>query len=131
MVCFQNPNLGKYCREIWKRLYDIFYGRLKYFMDIWDILWPFDTFCVHLVHFSGFGIMHRDKSGNPAAEGSRRLRRLCRCCSRRSSGPSLASCSPAINPFQQSPSAAIYEQNLVRVEEGRTENFTPRGLLQP
>jgi hypothetical protein len=38
---------------------------LKYFMDIWDTLWPFGTFCVHLVHFSGFGIMYQEKSGNP------------------------------------------------------------------
>jgi hypothetical protein len=45
---------------------DIFYGRLKYFMDNFDILWPFGTFCVHLVHFSHFGIMHQEKSGNPA-----------------------------------------------------------------
>jgi hypothetical protein len=33
---------------------DIFYGHLEYFMDIWDILWPFGTFCVHLVHFFQF-----------------------------------------------------------------------------
>jgi hypothetical protein len=34
-------------------------------MDIWDILLPFGTFCVHLVHFYGFGIMYQGKSGNP------------------------------------------------------------------
>jgi hypothetical protein len=34
-------------------------------MEIWDILGPFDTFCIHLVHFSGFGIMYQEKSGNP------------------------------------------------------------------
>jgi hypothetical protein len=33
---------------------DIFYGHLGYFTDIWDILWPFDTFCVPLVHFVRF-----------------------------------------------------------------------------
>jgi hypothetical protein len=38
-----------------------------YFMAIWDILRPFGTVCVHLVHFSGFGIRHLEKSGNPAA----------------------------------------------------------------
>jgi hypothetical protein len=32
---------------------------------MWDILNPFGTFCVHLVHFSGFGIMYQEKSGNP------------------------------------------------------------------
>jgi hypothetical protein len=30
-------------------------------MTIWYI-------CVHLVQFSGFGIMHQEKSGNPARE---------------------------------------------------------------
>jgi hypothetical protein len=32
---------------------------------ILDIVLPFGTFCVHLVNFSGFGIMHQEKSGNP------------------------------------------------------------------
>jgi hypothetical protein len=44
---------------------------LIYFMDIWnilrtyiwDILWPFGTSCVHVVHF--FGIMYQEKSGSP------------------------------------------------------------------
>jgi hypothetical protein len=27
---------------------------LEYFMDVWDILWPFGTFCVHFVHFLKF-----------------------------------------------------------------------------
>jgi hypothetical protein len=30
---------------------DIFYTYLEYFTDIGDILQPFDTVCVHLVHF--------------------------------------------------------------------------------
>jgi hypothetical protein len=34
-------------------------------MDIWYILRPFGTFCVDLVHFSGFGTMYQEKSGNP------------------------------------------------------------------
>jgi hypothetical protein len=34
-------------------------------MAIWDILLPFGTFCVHLVHFSGFGILYQEKSGDP------------------------------------------------------------------
>jgi hypothetical protein len=41
---------------------DIFYGHLEYFADIWDILWSFVPFYVHLVHF---GIMYQEKSGNP------------------------------------------------------------------
>jgi hypothetical protein len=69
MVHFQTrkPNLGKFWNAL-PRLenIDIFYGHLEYFMDIWDILWPFGTFCVHLVHFSGFAIVYQEKSGNPA-----------------------------------------------------------------
>jgi hypothetical protein len=38
---------------------------------MWDILNPFGTFCVHLVHFSGFGIMYQEKSGNPGAQDKR------------------------------------------------------------
>jgi hypothetical protein len=34
---------------------------MGYFMTIWK-------FCVHLVHFSCFGIMHQEKSGNPARD---------------------------------------------------------------
>jgi hypothetical protein len=29
----------------------LFYGHLEYYMDIWDILWPFGTYWAHLVHF--------------------------------------------------------------------------------
>jgi hypothetical protein len=66
MVCFQtkSPNLGKNFRASdWKML--IF-------------LWPFGifydqsgTFCVHLVHFSSFGIMLQEKSGNPDQHNNR------------------------------------------------------------
>jgi hypothetical protein len=67
----QNPNLGKFGKDLdWKMF--------KYFMAIWnmyfieirDILWPFGTFCVHLVHFSRFGIMYQEKYGNPGAFAS-------------------------------------------------------------
>jgi hypothetical protein len=34
----------------------IIYGNLEYVKDIWEILWPFGSFCVDLVHFYGFGI---------------------------------------------------------------------------
>jgi hypothetical protein len=64
MVCFQtqNHNLGKLLRGN----VDIFYGHLEYFKAIWEILWPFATFCVDLVFFSEFGIMYQQKSGTPA-----------------------------------------------------------------
>jgi hypothetical protein len=32
------------------------------------ILWSFGIFYDHLVHFSGFGILHQEKSGNPGGE---------------------------------------------------------------
>jgi hypothetical protein len=38
-------------------------------MAIWNILRTLGIFYdhfVHFVHFSGFGIMHQEKSGNPA-----------------------------------------------------------------
>jgi hypothetical protein len=34
-------------------------------MDFGDIKRPYGTFCVHLVHFSDFGIVYQEKSGNP------------------------------------------------------------------
>jgi hypothetical protein len=40
-------------------------------MAIWDILLPFGTICVHLVHFFCFGIMQRKKSGNPECDGEK------------------------------------------------------------
>jgi hypothetical protein len=50
---------------------------LIYFRAIWNILQIFGYFinigyiCVHLVHFSGFGIMYLEKSGNPAIRVNR------------------------------------------------------------
>jgi hypothetical protein len=32
----------------------IFYDHLEYLNDLWEILWPSGTFCVHLVHFPRF-----------------------------------------------------------------------------
>jgi hypothetical protein len=55
MVCFQtkNPNLGKICRVLqWKRM--------VYFMDSWSILVR-----GNLVFFPRFGILYKEKSGNP------------------------------------------------------------------
>jgi hypothetical protein len=55
---------------------DIFYVHLEYFMAIWNILWPFGIFSCHLANsvfiwyiFSSFGIVHQEKSGNPACVG--------------------------------------------------------------
>jgi hypothetical protein len=42
-------------------------------MDIWDIIRPFGTFCVHFVHFYGFGIMYQEKSGNPESKSTSQI----------------------------------------------------------
>jgi hypothetical protein len=68
MVCFQtkNHNLGKLYRALdWKMFMYLMAIWNTYFMEIWDILWPFGTFFIHFVFFSGFGIMYQEKSGNP------------------------------------------------------------------
>jgi hypothetical protein len=69
MIYFQNKNhnLCKFWRALdWKMLI--------LFMAIWNILRTFGIFYdhlvhigVHFVHFSGFGMMHQEKSGNPVA----------------------------------------------------------------
>jgi hypothetical protein len=64
-------------------LFDIFCGRLVYFVAIWHILWPFGIFCGHLEYitlvlwdilwpfgifygsFPSFGILYQEKSGKP------------------------------------------------------------------
>jgi hypothetical protein len=79
MVGFQtkNPNSGKFCRVLdWKMCI--------YFMDIWNILWRFEIFYDHLVHFvliwyifSGFGIIYQDKFGNPGCDLSELLQKIC------------------------------------------------------
>jgi hypothetical protein len=38
----------------------IFYDHLVYFKAIENILWPFGTFSVNLVHFSNFGVMYQE-----------------------------------------------------------------------
>jgi hypothetical protein len=55
----KNPNLGKFWRALGRKMF-------IYFMAIWNILRTFVIFYDHLVHFSGFGIMYHEKSGNPA-----------------------------------------------------------------
>jgi hypothetical protein len=74
MVYFQmqNSNLDKFWRTLdWKML--------MYFMDIWNISRTFGIFYDRLVHFvfilvhiSGFGIVHQEKSGNPGCDSMER-----------------------------------------------------------
>jgi hypothetical protein len=35
-------------------------------MAIWPILYPFDIFFDYLVYFSRYGMLYKEKSGNPA-----------------------------------------------------------------
>jgi hypothetical protein len=44
----------------------VFCGHLEYFPTIWYVSWPLDIFLVILAHFSRFGMLHREKSGNLA-----------------------------------------------------------------
>jgi hypothetical protein len=46
----------------------IFYGQLINFPAIWRILCSFGIFSPVLVHFTCFGMLYREKSGNPVPE---------------------------------------------------------------
>jgi hypothetical protein len=66
----QNPHLDKFWRVLQRKM-------LVYFMVIWSILLTSDILCGHLVNFMvicyifpRFGILYKEKSGNPAPEGS-------------------------------------------------------------
>jgi hypothetical protein len=61
----QKSQFGYILEDLRLQNFDIFYGHLEYFKDIWDILLTFGTLCVHFIHFSGFGMLYQDKSGNP------------------------------------------------------------------
>jgi hypothetical protein len=64
----KNPSLGKFWKVLkWKML--------EYFMNIRPTLQPVDIFYDHMVHFVAigyrflrFGMLHQEKSGNPALE---------------------------------------------------------------
>jgi hypothetical protein len=69
MAYFQtkNPNLGKILVGLAKEDTGIFCGHLVYCRAIWYILWRFAIFYDNLVHFSRFGMLYEDKSGNPVS----------------------------------------------------------------
>jgi hypothetical protein len=54
----KNPDLGKFVSYLLWRF-------LLYFMSVCYILWPFGIFYSHLVYFSCFGTLYKEKSGNP------------------------------------------------------------------
>jgi hypothetical protein len=71
MVYFQtkNPNLGKFWKVLqWKMYIGIFYGRSVYFTAKWYILWPFGTFCGHLVYFFPVLVCCTEKIWQPCLE---------------------------------------------------------------
>jgi hypothetical protein len=68
MVSFQtkNPNLDIFWSALdWKML--IYFKAICNISPTLEIFYDhmYGTFCVHLVHFSGFGIMYQERSGNP------------------------------------------------------------------
>jgi hypothetical protein len=75
---------------------------LKYFMAIWNILQTFGMFYDHFVHFvfilyvhfSGFGIMHQEKSGNPASHADGHRSNSCQQGDEMSLWKSRPKCSP-------------------------------------
>jgi hypothetical protein len=60
----QKSQYGKIFQGLRLENVDIFNGDLEYFMNIWDSLRPLH---VHLVIFSGFGVIYQEKTGNPDA----------------------------------------------------------------
>jgi hypothetical protein len=44
---------------------DINYGHLEYIKEIWYMLWPFGNLVEIWYIFSWFGILTKEKSGNP------------------------------------------------------------------
>jgi hypothetical protein len=49
----------------------IFYVHLVNFTAIWHILRPFGIFYLLLVHFTRFGMLYQEKSGNPGSKSTR------------------------------------------------------------
>jgi hypothetical protein len=45
---------------------------LVHFPAHWHILWPFGIFTPVLVHFTRFGMLHQEKSGNPVMKADSR-----------------------------------------------------------
>jgi hypothetical protein len=48
--------------------FDSFFNLLASFVAICFILWQFGIFCGRLLHIPHFGVLHQEKSGNPALD---------------------------------------------------------------
>jgi hypothetical protein len=66
----KNPKLGKFWRALQRKVF-------AYFMAIWSFLFSFGIFCGNLAHFmiisyifSRFGVLCKEKSGDPASQAS-------------------------------------------------------------
>jgi hypothetical protein len=80
MVYFptKNPNLGKFWKVLqWTMMvflgpFCLFYGQMVYLLSGQLVC----TFYAHLIYFSRFGMLYREKSGNPAWDVNRVARRF-------------------------------------------------------
>jgi purine-nucleoside phosphorylase len=69
----QKFQFGLYLEGLEMEDVGIFYGRWVYFKATLSIVWISDKLCGHLVNFSRFGMLYREKSGNPAVKPSERI----------------------------------------------------------
>jgi hypothetical protein len=64
----KNPNLGKFWKVLqWKMLVFVT-AILSILRPKWYNFVHYAKFCAHLVYFSRFGMLYREKSGNPAKD---------------------------------------------------------------
>jgi hypothetical protein len=61
----QKSQFGQILEGLAMENVSLFCGHFINFPAIWYILWPFGKFCGHLYIFPRFGILHREKYGNP------------------------------------------------------------------
>jgi hypothetical protein len=68
IVYFQTkyPKSGHFWRVFQWKMFIYFMAIWSIFCPFWYILWHFSIYCSHLVYFPRLGILHQEKSGNPA-----------------------------------------------------------------
>jgi hypothetical protein len=65
MFSNQKSQFGKILKGLAMEDVGIFYGHFVYMLAKLYTLWPLGKYCGHLAYFSGFGMLYREKSGNP------------------------------------------------------------------
>jgi hypothetical protein len=68
LFLYQKSQLGYILEGLGIDNVGIFYDHLEYFTAVRYNLWQFGIVCSYLVHFSRFGILYQENSGNPAAQ---------------------------------------------------------------